>query len=391
VLARNRAKLEYFAAKYSDLWYFAALFVAVTINLIIFFGGSIHLSSSLACTSECDDHSVFHWVAQSWDTEGLRQAFGLQLEAKLALAVRVLSLLHVLLSGAMWIGWLSVPGRVFLDSVQSSNDAWHLVEVEDSRYKTEIPLENRQERSLGSSLLAYTKLLLNTAFVVHSLYFVTSLAGLTISPFFYGLELFALAYRVQLFHEIVSAIVNNPMRLVTTIVLGIIGLWTFVLLGVAFFQSTYSLGSDSSDWNDFCYDFRSCMAYHVQFGAGNAPDFTDDPAPQGQRLLFSFVYTFTLLWIIVATVSGTIIDNLGELRDQRSAISADLEQRCFICSINRSLFEDVSENGFTEHVTNQHNVWDYLRHVALRHLYARAVAVTPSWPFLYVYQFHAAS
>jgi hypothetical protein len=175
------------------------------------------------------------------------------------------------------------------------------------------------------------------------------------------LELFALAYRVKLFNEIVSAVVNNPMRLVTTIVLGVIGLWTFVLLGVAFFQGTYSLGSDDTDWTNFCSDFRSCMAYHIQYGADNPPSFTDDPAPQGQRVLFSFVYTFTLLWIIVATVSGTIIDNLGELRDLRSAIADDLEQRCFICSINRSLFEDVSESGFTDHVHNQHNIWDYLR------------------------------
>jgi hypothetical protein len=218
--------------------------------------------------------------------------------------------------------------------------------------------------------------LMNKAFIIHALYFITSLAGLTISPFFYGLELFALAYRVQLFNEIVTAIVNNPMRLVTTIVLGLIGLWTFLLLGVAFFQNTYSLGSDSSDWAEFCTDFRSCMSYHIQFGAGNAPSFTDDPAPQGQRILFSFVYTFTLLWVIVATVSSTIIDNLGELRDTRAAIADDLEQKCFICGIHRSLFEDVSENGFVEHVNSQHNIWDYLRYCFVCHENALRVMLT---------------
>ncbi len=80
---------------------------------------------------------------------------------------------------------------------------------------------------------------------------------------------------------------------------------------------------------------------------------------------FSFAYIFTLLWVIVATVSGTIIDNLGQLRDMRSAIADDLEQRCFMCSISRSLFEDVSESGFIDHVHNQHNIWDYLRCVCL--------------------------
>jgi hypothetical protein len=35
----------------------------------------------------------------------------------------------------------------------------------------------------------------------------------------------------------------------------------------------------------------------------------------------------------VAIVSGSIIDNLGNLRDMRSRIADDLEQSCFICNM----------------------------------------------------------
>lgn len=44
---------------------------------------------------------------------------------------------------------------------------------------------------------------------------------------------------------------------------------------------------------------------------------------------------FTCAQVIVAIVSGIIIDNLGNLRDLRSAIADDLESRCFICNIDR--------------------------------------------------------
>ncbi len=99
--------------------------------------------------------------------------------------------------------------------------------------------------------------------------------------------------------------------------------------------------------------------YHVRFGTGTSPNFMD-PAPNFTNILFSFAYTFTMLWLIVAVVSGTIIDNLGNLRDMRSRIADDLEQSCFICNINRSMFEETNENGFSEHVKTHHNIRDYL-------------------------------
>ncbi len=101
-----------------------------------------------------------------------------------------------------------------------------------------------------------------------------------------------------------------------------------------------------------------CCRYHVRFGTGGSPNF---PTSRGiGSVSFTIIYTFTMLWIIVAIVSGTIIDNLGSLRDMRSRIADDLEQSCFICNISRSVFEDSNENGFNEHVKTQHNIRDYL-------------------------------
>ena len=103
-----------------------------------------------------------------------------------------------------------------------------------------------------------------------------------------------------------------------------------------------------------------CTArYHVRFGTATPPVF-DASAPFFADIVFSFAYTFTMLWLIVAVVSGTIIDNLGNLRDMRSRIADDLEQSCFICNINRSMFEETNENGFSEHVKTHHNIRDYL-------------------------------
>jgi hypothetical protein len=103
-------------------------------------------------------------------------------------------------------------------------------------------------------------------------------------------------------------------------------MWAFMLLGVAFFIDDYTL-SDSGTWAEVCKDFSSCFGYHVRFGIDNSPAFGDNN-PNTGSVFFNFAYTFTILWIIVAIVSGTIIDNLGNLRDMRSRIADDLDEKC---------------------------------------------------------------
>jgi hypothetical protein len=171
------------------------------------------------------------------------------------------------------------------------------------------------------------------------------------------------AYRVQIFNEVIHAIVTNPTRLLSTVFLGAISLWAFMLLGIAFFWGDYSL--DDSSWNDVCYSFQSCFGcvtlrvqrvsvisamsgvsatvrvllstprpesivpsqldsqgslcveeawsfaahecflhfvvrYHVRMGMGSAPAFSQ-PSPNPGGVVFNFAYTFVgLLGLFVA-------------------------------------------------------------------------------------------
>jgi hypothetical protein len=281
-----RARVEYFTAKNSDVWYFAALAVAVAVNLIVFFAGKVDYPSSMACSVNCDDRGLFDWVAASWAPTGVRSTFGLQLSGVWALVIRLLCAIHVALASAMFIGWLAVPGRVYLGSMKSANVARYRITMDESPFHTVAVFEKRKRTTRASAFLLYLRLLRNSGFLAHLAYFLISLAGFTVSPMFFCLELFSLAYRVKIFNEIINAVVSNPTRLLTTIVLGIIGLWMFVLLGVAFFQRSYILSSsDTADWPVFCADFKSCLSYHIQFGVMSAPTFGSDWAPQYHRIL----------------------------------------------------------------------------------------------------------
>ena len=85
----------------------------------------------------------------------------------------------------------------------------------------------------------------------------------------------------------------------------------------------------------------------MRLGMSNSPQFTMS-SPNTGSVFFNFAYTFVILWVIVAIVSASIIDNLGNLRDMRSQIATDLDEKCFICNINRQMFQDTNESGFEE-------------------------------------------
>ncbi len=54
----------------------------------------------------------------------------------------------------------------------------------------------------------YMQLLTSPEFLAHVGYVCVSVLGFTVTPMFYALELFALAYRVVIFNEVISAIVR---------------------------------------------------------------------------------------------------------------------------------------------------------------------------------------
>ena len=58
-------------------------------------------------------------------------------------------------------------------------------------------------------------------------------------------------------------------------------------------------------------------------------------------------------------IFGIIIDTFGELRGERAAKKSNMENTCFICSVDRFTFE-TKGGGFERHIRDDHNMWNYL-------------------------------
>ena len=65
-------------------------------------------------------------------------------------------------------------------------------------------------------------------------------------------------FLIDVVAQVIHAIVSNPTRLLSTIFLGAIFMWAFMLLGVAFFFNDYVFNGNDQ-WGAVCHDFATCF------------------------------------------------------------------------------------------------------------------------------------
>ena len=81
-------------------------------------------------------------------------------------------------------------------------------------------------------------------------------------------------------------------------------------------------------------------------------------------IAWDFAYFVWVVLILVAIVTGVIIDTFGELRDQDNEEKDMLQNNCFVCGLSKDELRDKDCPGgsqdFFEHVKQEHNVYAYV-------------------------------
>ena len=162
----------------------------------------------------------------------------------------------------MMAGWTAVHGRVYIAKLDRDRTE-RSRESTQSAYDTRMVVEVRHASTvlsrLGLRLLIFT----NPSFLGQLVYVVMSLAGNVVSPVFFALELFAFTRRVPIFNEVMFAVVKNPGRMISTILLAVIVLWIYVLIGVHFFRNEYLFGAGAPVCDSIASCFRHERAAHA--------------------------------------------------------------------------------------------------------------------------------
>lgn len=85
-----------------------------------------------------------------------------------------------------------------------------------------------------------------------------------------------------------------------------------------------------------------------------------------KRFFVRFLYDMTCFIVInvifTNLIFGIIIDAFGVLRDKNKSRIENMENICFICSLDRFKLEKEGK-GFMYHIRESHYVWNYLFYI----------------------------
>ena len=66
------------------------------------------------------------------------------------------------------------------------------------------------------------------------------------------------------------------------------------------------------------------------------------------------------MFVLIESLKGIVIDSFSTLREEKNAKTEDREGVCFICGLNRVLFErQIDREAFDLHTENFHHMWNY--------------------------------
>ena len=77
------------------------------------------------------------------------------------------------------------------------------------------------------------------------------------------------------------------------------------------------------------------------------------------RWVFDVSYWLFVTILLISIVTGIIVDTFAQMRDKRSECLKLCSTRCFVCGVDRSVFEREG-GGFETHIRSEHWNWSYL-------------------------------
>lgn len=121
-----------------------------------------------------------------------------------------------------------------------------------------------------------------------------------------------------------------------------------------------------------CRTSWECVAQHlIAFMSGELPGEIDvlrhapetidalmELYPQG-RIAWFLTYNFLFNTILGELVGAILVDAFLVLRQDAESVIVDTSERCFVCTLERSVFE-MYGNGFESHTKEEHNPMVYM-------------------------------
>ncbi|DBA03745.1 TPA: hypothetical protein N0F65_004162 [Lagenidium giganteum] len=198
--------------------------------------------------------------------------------------------------------------------------------------------------------------------------------GSYVNKLYFAFHLLDVVNRYQELHNVLRSIVRPAKVLGLTVLLYLAIVYVFAIIGFSYFRADYTPSTDLTNAQIAgeapyqCQRLFQCFLVSLDQGFKSngglggylkQHELGESLASYG-RLAFDLMYNTILIIMLLNIVFGVIIDTFASLRTADKEKLMDMQNRCFICSIDAYTFDRSTKRGFHEHIYTEHNMWHYL-------------------------------
>jgi hypothetical protein len=195
-------------------------------------------------------------------------------------------------------------------------------------------------------------------------YLLCTIAGLVIRDYlFIPPLLLDIIVKNSTTRDVLNAVLIPRKQLLYTMLISLFAIYIYAFFAFQFFRDDMQdLFEGTGQFLD-CATLWGCLKSTARYGLASGGGIGDMMNHSlGSRYLFDLTFFLVILIVALNLVSGIIIMTFSSLREEKAEIMADTVGICFICGIEKQVFDRASAlgDGFKLHITYDQNMWNYL-------------------------------
>jgi len=185
------------------------------------------------------------------------------------------------------------------------------------------------------------------------------------------LQLFTIIKFIPTIKQILIAFKTRLNQLLNMVGFLAILIYFYANISFFYFSEEFVKETDIGTTENLCQSMLQCSITFFNLGVRNGGGIGDlldmrsyEDNLYAKRYLLDLIFYITVILLLLNMINGVIVTAFSQLREERDLKDNDKKNKCYICSLERELFEK-SQLNFEDHVELEHNYLTYIQYLVI--------------------------
>ena len=264
---------------------------------------------------------------------------------------------------------------IILSVIQILFNLFFLAIYYRSKYKFNVFLEESEYSDKELDFFDRLKVYVLDSFIFHEdvylmiLIMTMDILGLISDKlqFLYSLQLLSVIKFVETIKIIVVAFKTQMLKLVSILGFLLIFIFFYANISYRFLRDEFNIEIEGGEEGNVCSSLLECTITYFNHGIRSGggigdllPEVSSTSSKYWFRFFNDFIFFVAVVLMLLNMINGVIVSIFSEIREKTNFKESDQNNKCFICNIDRAIFERFKIK-FEDHKKFEHNIKTYIR------------------------------